>query len=243
MEQLGKKCDKTYEELEQMMEEWFNDGSLQEYMRNKFYKWVVYNRGSQVEIFIGDDEIDDYGDNKGYQDACYMVETVLEKNSIVDLTGEELSWATDRMLEGTLFVYPYSEMTDVKDLKLEYDEDGKLLYFTADKQTEKEFLHVDKERLANMLKNAAEERNLELSNIVIENHICNRDIVLRYEYEVDEEVEIEVYETYKERTPNNNCLAMIVLSEIKNILSDMSMKDVAIILDSKYWLKKMLINK
>lgn len=132
----------TYEDFCEVMVEWINEGKLKEYLDNKFNKWLVFYHGSSAEVFIPDDEIDTYDEeNKGYEDLFWIADKVLNENGM-ELEGEEVSWVTDRISEGTLTVNSLSEMIPYSELKLEFDndDDGKLLYVDGDSETIKEII-------------------------------------------------------------------------------------------------------
>lgn len=130
----------TNEEFDEVMVEWINEGKLKEYLDNKFNKWLVFYHGSSAEVFISDDEIDTYDEeNKGYEDLFWIVDEAMNENGM-ELEGEEVSWVTDRISEGTLTVNSLSEMIPYSELKPEFGNDGKLLYIDGDSETIKEII-------------------------------------------------------------------------------------------------------
>lgn len=132
--------DITHEEFGEMMVEWINKGKLSSYLEENFDKWLLFYHGSSAEVFIPEDEIDTYDEgNKGYEDLFWIADKVLKENGL-ELEGEEVSWVTDRISEGTLTMHSFSDMLPYNELGLEFDNDGKLLYVDGDIETIKEIL-------------------------------------------------------------------------------------------------------
>ena len=131
--------DITHEEFGEMMVEWINNGKLSSYLEENFDKWLLFYKGSSAEVFISEDGIDTYDDNKGYEDLFWIVDKVLKENGL-ELEGEDVSWATDRISEGVLTVNSLSDMFPYNELNLEFNNEDKLLYVDGDSETIKEIL-------------------------------------------------------------------------------------------------------
>lgn len=128
---------------EEIVEKWINGGKLKEYMENRFDKWIYFNNGSYSELFINDEELDDYCDLEqlGYEELFYIVNSVIEDMGYGDKGGEEVSWATDSVQEDTLMLYPLSQMFKLEELEFE-SVDGKVLQYECDKGTLQEIINI-----------------------------------------------------------------------------------------------------
>lgn len=137
MEYVGK-TKITYEELDDLFVEWVNDGKLEEYMRHKYSKWLISNKGNFSEVFIDDDEIDNYDeDNWGFEDVFYIVDRAL-RDSNIDLDGEDVVGVMERLNEGTINIYAMSELSPYSENNFELDNNGNILYVGCDDTTKKE---------------------------------------------------------------------------------------------------------
>lgn len=124
--------------INSLVEEWVNSGKLEKYLKERYETWVISYNGSWVEVFIGDDEIDDLDDDsKGFEDTYYMVEQFMTDNNIKSNNENDETFETFYTVldGGVLNVCALSEMVDYKELDLETDENGKILYLNADDET------------------------------------------------------------------------------------------------------------
>lgn len=130
---------------EEIVEKWINGGKLKEYMEDHFEKWIISNNGSYSEIFINDEELDDYCDPEqlGYGELFYIVNSVIDGMGYEGRDGEEVSWATDSVQEGTLMLYPLSQMFKLEELEFEIV-DGKVLNYECDEGTLQEIINIKK---------------------------------------------------------------------------------------------------
>lgn len=117
MEYIGD-TELTYERLEKIITDWTNEGKLEIYLADRYDKWLVSFSTSFAEIFVGNDEVDDYNEHAlGYEDTFYIINEALASNGI-KLEGEPLSWATDRMIELGFEVSMMSELVPYSKLNL-----------------------------------------------------------------------------------------------------------------------------
>lgn len=136
--------DKEYGLFEQeIVEEWINGDKLKRYMESHFEKWVFFNNGSYSEIFINDEELNDYCDPEqlGYEELFYIVDSVIKDMGYEDNNGEDVSWVADKVQEGTLVIYPFSQMFKLEEVDIEIV-DGEILRCEGDKGTLQEIINI-----------------------------------------------------------------------------------------------------
>lgn len=90
------------------IEKWVNLGKLAEYMQNRYREYKIHQYGSTVEVFIGDEEIDDL-DEPGFEDSFYIVDQALEDLGYSD-NGEVIYYTEELTTYGILLVAPLSDM-------------------------------------------------------------------------------------------------------------------------------------
>ena len=136
--------DKEYGLFEQeIVEEWINGDKLKRYMESHFEKWAFFNNGSYSEIFINDEELNDYCDPEqlGYEELFYIVDSVIKDMGYEDNNGEDVSWVADKVQEGTLVIYPFSQMFKLEEVDIEIV-DGEILRCEGDKGTLQEIINI-----------------------------------------------------------------------------------------------------
>lgn len=121
---------------EEIVEKWINGGKLKEYMENRFDKWIYFNNGSYSELFINDEELDDYCDPEhlGCEELFYIVDSVIEDMGYEDIDGSSVSWLADSVSEDTLTLQPLSQMIDLEDIDFKIV-NGKVPHWECDENT------------------------------------------------------------------------------------------------------------
>lgn len=100
------------EVLKEFVQSYIDDKKIEKYFNTRFENARYYYQGNGVEIFLDDEDIDNYDDDYFFKHNILsgVVDDILIDRIGHEVDGEKTSWIIDRLVESKIDIFRKSEL-------------------------------------------------------------------------------------------------------------------------------------